>query len=559
MRLRRPIGLALVGGEHDRMLCVANRCGSLMLLDVAQRELAGEYDLGRRWSAICRIDDRRLLATDEEAHELVQFEIDSASRPREVRVVSRTPVSPYPVGVCYDAARHCAFVTSLWSRRVSRIDLQASTPVVTRVLDVELAPRELLVSPEGEQLIVADSFSGKLAVLDIADQGLSLVTVRTFPGHNIRGLAAGGNGKMLVVAHQMLNDLANTTRNDVHWGLLMSNDLRWLRLDSLLAPGKDLYAGAHMHPLGEAGNATADPAGLAMTPDGLAVVTLGGVGEVALGREADFSLYRIKVGTRPTAVVTSPNGELAFVANTLGDSVSILDLKQRTSLAEVSLGPTPPLTPAEQGELLFYDGSLSHDGWMSCHSCHTDGHTNGGLNDNFSDGSFGAPKKVLSLLGCAETGPYAWTGQVESLRKQVQNSVDQTMQRDRSIPDAQVDLIVAYLATLGPPPAVDRLRGQADAAAIKRGEQIFAERNCVACHAPGVYTTPQAYEVGLEDQRGNRAFNPPSLRGVGQRAPYFHDGRAERLEDVFAIHDHQLETSLTESELGDLLAFLRSL
>ena len=52
---------------------------------------------------------------------------------------------------------------------------------------------------------------------------------------------------------------------------------------------------------------------------------------------------------------------------------------------------------------------------MSCHSCHPDGHTNGLLNDNLGDGNFGAPKRVLSLLGVGQTGPWAWNGGVADL------------------------------------------------------------------------------------------------------------------------------------------------
>src|SRR2546429_167098 len=81
----------------------------------------------------------------------------------------------------------------------------------------------------------------------------------------------------------------------------------------------------------------------------------------------------------------------------------------------IPLGPQPELSLAERGELLFYDARLSHDGWFSCHSCHTDGHSNGLLNDNLGDGSFGAPKRVLSLLGVRDTGPWAWNGTMPDL------------------------------------------------------------------------------------------------------------------------------------------------
>ena len=65
--------------------------------------------------------------------------------------------------------------------------------------------------------------------------------------------------------------------------------------------------------------------------------------------------------------------------------------------------------------------------------------------------------------------------------------------------------------------------------------------------------------MGLEDKFGNRKFNPPTLRGVGHREAYFHDNRAESLEDVFRLHGHQLRDSLDEGELADLVSFLRSL
>ena len=67
------------------------------------------------------------------------------------------------------------------------------------------------------------------------------------------------------------------------------------------------------------------------------------------------------------------------------------------------------------------------------------------------------------------------------------------------------------------------------------------------------------YDVGLKDKQGNTEFNPPPLVGVGQRGPYFHDGSAATLRDVFETHGHQLKDDLSEQQLADLLAFLRSL
>jgi cytochrome c peroxidase len=54
-------------------------------------------------------------------------------------------------------------------------------------------------------------------------------------------------------------------------------------------------------------------------------------------------------------------------------------------------------------------------------------------------------------------------------------------------------------------------------------------------------------------------FNPPSLRGVGQGGPYFHDGRAATLKEVFTRYRHELQGELGKQELDYLLAFLHSL
>jgi YVTN family beta-propeller protein len=478
----------------------------------------------------------------------------------DIRIQQRLPVSPHPVTVVVtEDGRRCV-VASLWSRRVTFVDLPSGDDAearVTAALDMPFAPRTQLLVKDDTQLIVADSFGGRLAIVDMASH--DVVHVREFPGHNIRGMEVSPNGEMLIVAHQMLNELAHTINGDIHWGLLMSNDLRWLKLDGVLTPGSDLYAGAHMHPLGEAGNAAGDPAGLTLTTNGAVVVSLGGVGEIAIGTEDDFSLYRIHVGKRPTSVVADREARFLYVANTFGDDISIVDIDKREVIADVSLGEQPELSLVQRGERLFYNANLSHDSWMSCHSCHTDGHTNGLLNDNFSDASFGAPKRVLSLLGRADTEPFAWAGTAETLKSQIHKSLTNTMQGDEPPTEEQLTALTAYVESLAPPPPIDLMRGVQDPEAVERGRELFTSMQCVSCHKPPVYTTPDTYDVGIDDKQGNRKFNPPTLLGVGQRGPYFHDNRAASLEDVFLKHQHQLERDLSADELKDLLSFLRSL
>ena len=242
----------------------------------------------------------------------------------------------------------------------------------------------------------------------------------------------------------------------------------------------------------------------------------------------------------------------------LSDSISVIDVKSAKQIRQISLGAQPKPTPEEEGELLFYDARLSSDGWFSCHSCHTDGHTNGMLSDNFGDGSVGASKRVHSLLGVGETAPWAWNGKVDSLATQVRKSILTTM-RGPQPSKRQVESLTAYLRTLQPPPALARARGNLNVKSFTRGQAIFEAHGCASCHKPGTYTSGESFDVDLPDRLGNRMFNPPSLRGVSQRDRLFHDNRAQSIREVLTKFQHGLDAPLAEQALSDLLEFLRGI
>src|SRR5581483_632524 len=102
-------------------------------------------------------------------------------------------------------------------------------------------------------------------------------------------------------------------------------------------------------------------------------------------------------------------------------------------------------------------------------------------------------------------------------------------------------------------------RGTVDEEAFKRGRKVFSQQKCATCHAPPIYTSAKTFDVGIHDELGGKHFNPPSLRGVSQGGPYFHDNRAASLEEVFGRYRHQLSGALSSQELRDLLHFLGSL
>ncbi len=570
--LRRPVALVLA--DDDRLLVSANRrTGSVSVIDLAQQRVVNEVTLGKSLADLQAVGDGKfLLAVDDEAHELIALR----RRGHQIAVAGRLSVSPYPVSVRVSSDGKRCYVASLWSRRLTAVDLALppddGAPVrlaIHKTLDLPLAPRMQLpvqtshpaprdgAVPRGEmaKLLVADSFGGQLGIIDL--DRFALEGVRQLPAHNIRGLALSPDGKKLIIAHQILNDLAETTHNDVHWGVLLSNVVRWVVLDRVLHGQDGLLKDSQIQVTGDFQTAGADPSGLVVATDGQVAVASAGVDQVAFGREGDYNLVRVNVGKHPTALATGRDPRLVYAANTFGDSVSVVDLEKFDARREISLGPQRPLTQAEQGELLFHNGRLSLDGWMSCHSCHTDGHSNGLLNDNLGDSSFGAAKRVISLLGVADSGPWAWNGSVTKLDDQVRKSIRTTMQGQEP-PGGDVQALAAYLKTLAPPPPLGKFRDVA-AGTIERGGEVFRRQECASCHAPPTYSGQGTFDVALPDKLGNRKFNPPSLRGVSQRGPYFHDNRAARLEEVFTKHQHQLSRELAADELRDLVAFLQSL
>jgi YVTN family beta-propeller protein len=550
-RLRRPVALALT--DDGRRLYVANRtAGTISTVDTTAHSVVSEIQAGKQLAdLVLTADGRQLLACDEELDALFIFDRQGA----DLHIIQKIELGlKTPVSVSVNASATRCYVAGLWSHEVLVVDLSAKRQI--KHIALPFAPRRQLLANKEAKLIVTDSFGGRLAVINLERDELE--SVRALPAHNIRGLALSQDGKELLVAHQTLNGLAQTTFDDVHWGNLLTNNVRVLQMARVMSPAADLLEGSQLHYLGDVGHAAGDPAQIVRTPGGPTLVALAGVGEVAIAQEARYIWQRVAVGRGPGAIAVGPKGDRAYVANEFSDSVSVVDVPKVKAMAEIALGERGELRPRERGEMLFHDARLAHDGWLSCHSCHTDGHTNGLLNDNLGDGSFGAPKRVLSLLGSGDTAPYAWLGTMPDVESQVRKSILTTM-HGRAPSEQQVHDLAAFLRSLPPPPALASPGHGAKNGAVERGRRIFRDQGCARCHAPPAYTSSRTYDVGLHDEVGNTHFNPPSLRGVSQGGPYFHDNRAATLEDVFTKYRHQLKGELSKGKRQDLISFLRSL
>jgi cytochrome c peroxidase len=559
-RLRRPVAAVFLAG--GKTLCVANHhSGSVSLVDVPEGRVRDEWAVGERLAGLAALPDgRHFLVVDELRHELVALLFDGS----RLTVQARLPVQPYPVSVVVQPDGMRATVACLWSRQLQVVNL---TPLVSSADAVTLhiactirlpfAPRTQCALP-GSSVAVADAFGGRLAIVDVA--GGRLRAIHNLACHNLRGLAVDREGKELLLCCQLLNQRAATTQVNIERGVLMDNVVRTLPLDGLLTPGFDVEASGRLLRLGAPGAGAGDPAGLAVLDAKQLAVALAGVNDVALVGADGQTVWRVAVGRRPTAVLPGQAEQPLVVINTFDDSLTLVDIRRGKVTRSITLGPRSELGPQERGELLFFDARLARDGWLSCHSCHSDGHTNGLLADTLGDNTYGTPKRTLTLRNTALTDPWAWNGEMKYLHDQVRQSLGQTMHAG-SVTEEQVNDLVSFLHTLPPPPPAEPVTAdEADRRRVERGRSVFQQRGCVHCHIPPLtYSSHETYDVGFADERGQRKFNPPSLRGVSQGYRFFHDNRAATLEEVFTKFHHKVGEGIATEDLADLLRFLRSL
>lgn len=560
LRAAEPRGPVALVATEDRLL-VACRNGTLVSVDLQSGKLGEPAAVAESLSDLQSCNGR-LLAVDSQRRELLLI----AHRGGTFAVAGRLTLPTEPVRVVVDAAGKHGVVSCRWAQQLVTFDVAPTGLKRRATIDLPFAPRELCLKPDGRRLIAADAFGGRLAA--VALQPEKLVAVRSLEGHNLRGLVSP-DGENLLVAQQLLIEYTPTERNRVFWGSVVSNILRTVAVDPLFEPQPNPATSQprpvphwQLAPLGGSGRAAGDPGAVVTNDDGLVAVALSGVNEVGIRPPGHREFTRVPVGDRPVALAISHDHRELYVANQFDDSLALIDLATLRVRTTLRLAPPQELTSEERGERLFYDARLSLDGWYSCASCHSDGHANGLLNDNQGDSTFGTPKRILSLLGTGRTGPWAWNGSRGTLEEQIRKSIEQTMHgtdEKHPVPVQNVVDIAAYLRTLEPPPGIDTARGRVNTQAAARGRKLFDDRGCLDCHARPGYTSPKVFDVGLADELGQRYFNPPSLFGVSQRSRFFHDNRAASLRDVFRKYGHAETADLTDEELNDLLALLRSL
>ncbi len=211
---------------------------------------------------------------------------------------------------------------------------------------------------------------------------------------------------------------------------------------------------------------------------------------------------------------------------------------------------------------------------LACDTCHPNGGTNRdffvpGVSDrpgnvdpshgfwhSRSDDGIANAVNIPALRGVRFSAPYGWDGRLAELA----SFTRQVIVGEFSGPDPPpliLDSLVAYQHEFQIP-ASPRLgvAGDLDAgapAAARRGQDIF-RHDCAQCHIPSaVFLDRRSHDVGT-----GGVFDTPTLRGIGDTAPYFHDGRAADLAAVVGHFERVFGLDYDGGESADLVAYLEA-
>jgi len=277
----------------------------------------------------------------------------------------------------------------------------------------------------------------------------------------------------------------------------------------------------------------------------------------------------------------------------------------------------------ELGKMLYFDPRLSSTGTISCFSCHNlaeggDDHRPTSVGVHGQTGGRNAP----TVWNAAFLSVQFWDGRAPTLEEQAKGppanpiemgmaDLDTLVRRIESIPgyrpyfeaafgeddpitvDNIARAIAAYERTLITPDSPYDRYVKGDASALTeqqvRGMSTFHEVGCTTCHQGPMFAGPElpmgsgffmkfplqadspyVEKYGLMQDKGRfeATGNPadehmwrvPSLRNLVYTAPYMHNGAVPTLDEaVRVMASTQLDRTLSEEQVADIVAFLESL
>jgi len=343
----------------------------------------------------------------------------------------------------------------------------------------------------------------------------------------------------------------------------------------------------------------ADPSGVIILPDGNTRITaLQGNNRITAEKIDDrHAPVSITTGGAPQSMCTTER--ITYVKNYTSRTITAIDTSAymhtgRINPAIITLNTvdanTELLGEEElKGLQIFYHSSqpeMGDEGYISCASCHQDGGQDGrtwnlvGLGEGM--------RNTIGLNGTSGTrfGRLHWSQnfdevqdfelQMEKLNRGDGLIAGITFRNNQSPLDeitsgrsTDLDALAAYVSSLGKEsvkrsPHRDPVSGALTLNA-EEGQRVFNDLGCADCHSGTAFRDGLGHDVGTIDPNDNQAYGQtgaltqvrtPTLIDLFETAPYFHNGSAATLEEVFAAG---AEHAVPVEDQADLIEFLYSI
>ncbi|MEP7123389.1 MAG: cytochrome C peroxidase [Byssovorax sp.] len=582
--------LAYVADEDER---------AVRTVDLASRAEIAVTPLDAAPGQLVVTTDGRLLVALRTASAVAVFEPgDDPATPLEARCTVSAPAEPTGLALTPDGER--LLVTSRWGHALTAYETGTLKAAFT--VDLPRDPLAVVTSSDGARAFVSHVVGARLSVVDLHERAARQVDL-----HQVERQQAFSSGKPVTWSTGQGYTLARTASGRIFAPEILANPNP--------TPGEVTSGyGAGTGAPSQIGDiASLDEAGehLATTPvldfrdhadcllpraaavdegtSRLLVACLGVNSILAYDAKARNPhlrpLARWSVAAGPTGIAVDLAERRAIVWSQFDHTLSFLALD---GPAVVTTSFTPPATfstphplslytdapvkgriiavvlPAHAppmdatlalGRRVFHaagDAQLSGDG-RACASCHPDGR-----DDGFTWSTPDGPRQTPILAArLADTAPYGWNGASARL----EDHVHRTFQRlsGFGLAPRSFAALVAYVRHMDL-----TFARPAPSAEAARGEAIFlsAEAACATCHVDVTTADGKAHDVQSKIKGDRTAgFDTPSLRFLGQSAPYFHDGRYATLGDLLRGVDGTMghTAHLDDGERRALEAYLEAL
>ncbi len=290
-----------------------------------------------------------------------------------------------------------------------------------------------------------------------------------------------------------------------------------------------------------------------------------------------FVVRRLETGYTPQAVVVSPDGRLAYIANRLEDSLTVVDLAKLQIASTVDLGGPRQLTALRSGERVFNTAKYCFQGQFACATCHPNSHLDG-LAWNLETPQLGRDRVAnRTLRGIRDTAPYKWNGHNPDLATQCGPRIAKFLFRSEGFNAQELKDLITYLNEVPLPPNRHLSPDAQLTEAQERGKAIFyrtqkndgtpipAYNQCATCHpAESHYTSRTSFDVGSASKYDTiTSFDTPQLERVNEDGPFLHNGQAQTLEEIWTVFNnndtHGVTSDMAKEQLNDLIEYLKTL